>query len=430
MCQFSPDFKRGEIHFNDEDSDSISISFFPEVGAITVMVRPKKALLEKTLERIFRKVIAKRRAKENKLQSCTFGVDWSLVLENSIIDRKILDVILNDEVVDNMIFKAGSIQFILKRNPTAVLSLLTFPKKASYPGFILLSSAECSYFDGVDYTWCSVKDSGENHILSIERLYNPRVSDIGHEIKLFVSPWRYQQSSVTDVNICSYRDDNAENYRTENNIKSLNCATLENISKIYGRTVTHYCQKVLYPEKATSSIIEFRSPPSLIRATEQTIDEPIPIIRSTNNRDIILDKSHIISNDMFGVWMAERGIPPCDCSTVRVVSYNVLSDMYTSREDSQKDLYSYLDKKYLDLDYRAPLVLNELIFYRADIIHLQECDEKVYQLYYEPYFSNLSYYSNFIGKDGPGLKEGCASFVNRKLFDVRHNYAFLLKEVV
>lgn len=61
--------------------------------------------------------------------------------------------------------------------------------------------------------------------------------------------------------------------------------------------------------------------------------------------------------------------------TVRVVSYNVLADVYAQTELSKTVLYPYCAPYALQLDYRQNLIKKELSGYNADIVCLQEVDK-------------------------------------------------------
>lgn len=61
--------------------------------------------------------------------------------------------------------------------------------------------------------------------------------------------------------------------------------------------------------------------------------------------------------------------------TVRVVSYNILADIYAQTELSKTVLYPYCAPYALQLHYRQNLIKKELVGYKADIICLQEVDQ-------------------------------------------------------
>uniref|UniRef100_A0A3Q2GAK5 Phosphodiesterase 12 n=1 Tax=Cyprinodon variegatus TaxID=28743 RepID=A0A3Q2GAK5_CYPVA len=60
---------------------------------------------------------------------------------------------------------------------------------------------------------------------------------------------------------------------------------------------------------------------------------------------------------------------------VRVVSYNILADVYAQTDLSKTVLYPYCAPYALQLDYRQNLIKKELAGYNADIICLQEVDK-------------------------------------------------------
>lgn len=61
--------------------------------------------------------------------------------------------------------------------------------------------------------------------------------------------------------------------------------------------------------------------------------------------------------------------------SVRVVTYNILADVYAQTEHSKTVLYPYCAPYALQLDYRQNLIKKELAGYNADIICLQEVDK-------------------------------------------------------
>lgn len=67
-----------------------------------------------------------------------------------------------------------------------------------------------------------------------------------------------------------------------------------------------------------------------------------------------------------------------DERTTRVVSYNILADVYAQTELSKTVLYPYCAPYALELDYRQNLIKKELAGYNADIICLQEVDKMVF----------------------------------------------------
>lgn len=67
-----------------------------------------------------------------------------------------------------------------------------------------------------------------------------------------------------------------------------------------------------------------------------------------------------------------------DNSTLRLVSYNILADVYAQTDLSKTVLYPYCAPYALGIDYRQNLLKKELMGYNADIICLQEVDKAVF----------------------------------------------------
>ncbi|XP_078700338.1 2',5'-phosphodiesterase 12-like [Branchiostoma floridae x Branchiostoma belcheri] len=62
----------------------------------------------------------------------------------------------------------------------------------------------------------------------------------------------------------------------------------------------------------------------------------------------------------------------------RVVSYNILADVYAKTELSLTVLYPYCPPYALELDYRRQLLLKELVGYNADLLVLQETGKTLF----------------------------------------------------
>ena len=100
----------------------------------------------------------------------------------------------------------------------------------------------------------------------------------------------------------------------------------------------------------------------------------------------------------------------------RVVSYNILANVYATSEHAQQTLYPYCDTHALDQDYRQSLILRELLGYHADIISLQEVGAKCFLQFLSPALHHWGYEGCFHPKAGKvnvcslklGLFSGCA----------------------
>ncbi|XP_015601826.1 2',5'-phosphodiesterase 12 [Cephus cinctus] len=106
----------------------------------------------------------------------------------------------------------------------------------------------------------------------------------------------------------------------------------------------------------------------------------------------------------------------------RITSYNILADTYTDSDYSREVLFPYCPPYALDMDYRKQLIMKELMGYNADIICLQEVDNKVYDVDLYPTLSSLNY-NGVYNRKGAGVTEGLSTFYNDERFE-KLNFEF------
>ena len=85
---------------------------------------------------------------------------------------------------------------------------------------------------------------------------------------------------------------------------------------------------------------------------------------------------------------------------LRVVSYNILADTYSTTEYAQKVLYPYCRPEALLIDYRQCLLVRELAGYHADILCLQEVGKKCFERFLLPAMRDCGYDGCFAQKTG------------------------------
>lgn len=107
--------------------------------------------------------------------------------------------------------------------------------------------------------------------------------------------------------------------------------------------------------------------------------------------------------------------------TFRVLTYNVLSEIYTSVTS-----YPHCPKWGLAWTYRRLNLLREMSQYDADILCLQECQADHYEEHFLPYFSRLGYAGTFKAKTREsmgrrGKIDGCATFYRKSMFVMRES---------
>lgn len=100
----------------------------------------------------------------------------------------------------------------------------------------------------------------------------------------------------------------------------------------------------------------------------------------------------------------------------RVVSYNLLADLYADSDYSRSHLFPYCPPYALSIDYRKQLFIKELIGYQADIMCLQEVDGKIFNYDLSPIFCDFFNYSGTYCQKG-NSGEGLATFFNSDRFE-------------
>jgi CCR4-NOT transcription complex subunit 6 len=107
--------------------------------------------------------------------------------------------------------------------------------------------------------------------------------------------------------------------------------------------------------------------------------------------------------------------------TFRVLTYNVLSEIYTNSQ-----AYPYCPKWGLAWTYRRLNLLREITQYDADIMCLQECQADHFDEHFMPYFSRMGYNGVFKAKTREsmgrrGKIDGCATFYRKSMFVMRES---------
>ncbi|XP_043242342.1 2',5'-phosphodiesterase 12-like isoform X2 [Amphibalanus amphitrite] len=98
-----------------------------------------------------------------------------------------------------------------------------------------------------------------------------------------------------------------------------------------------------------------------------------------------------------------------DQDSYRVVSYNILADLYADSDFTRTVLHPYCPPYALHIDYRKQLIVKELMGYNGDIVCLQEVDKKVYEGDLEPMFETAGLEGVFTPKGGQ-VTEGLVCF--------------------
>ncbi|KAL3854954.1 hypothetical protein ACJMK2_014189 [Sinanodonta woodiana] len=111
----------------------------------------------------------------------------------------------------------------------------------------------------------------------------------------------------------------------------------------------------------------------------------------------------------------------------RVVTYNILADLYANQDYSRDVLYSFCPPYALELGYRLQLLLKEIAGYNSDILCLQEVDRKVFTGDLLPSLALFGLDGYYKEKGGP-VAEGCAIFFRTSKFRCIGQHDIILKD--
>lgn len=114
----------------------------------------------------------------------------------------------------------------------------------------------------------------------------------------------------------------------------------------------------------------------------------------------------------------------------RLVSYNVLADLYVDSDYSHDVLFKHCPAHALALEYRRQLWLKEISGYNADVICLQELDKKEVVRTFAPYFKLISNHSIVYNSKGPTVGEGVATLYRDDKFSLVESHATPLADLI
>lgn len=117
-----------------------------------------------------------------------------------------------------------------------------------------------------------------------------------------------------------------------------------------------------------------------------------------------------------------------DESSLRVVSYNILADVYAQTDLSKTVLYPYCAPYALELDYRQNLLKKELSGYHADLVCLQEVDKGAFVGSLSPALDAFGLEGVFRIKERQ--HEGLATYFRRSKLKLLQQYDIMLSEAL
>ncbi|CAH2066567.1 unnamed protein product, partial [Iphiclides podalirius] len=116
-------------------------------------------------------------------------------------------------------------------------------------------------------------------------------------------------------------------------------------------------------------------------------------------------------------------------TSFRCVTYNILADLYCDSDFTRNVLHPYCPPYALQIDYRKQLIMKELQGYNADIICLQEVDNKVYINNLKP-FLEVEGLQGLFYKKGKTVAEGLACFYRQARFEMLKEETILLADAL
>lgn len=120
-----------------------------------------------------------------------------------------------------------------------------------------------------------------------------------------------------------------------------------------------------------------------------------------------------------------------DGDSFRVVSYNILADLYADSDYTRTHLFPYCPAYALKVDYRKQLYIKELLGYNADIICLQEVDMKIFDYDLKPVLEDddSQGFRGVIAQKGSS-GEGIATFFRSNRFELLKTYNLNIGEQI
>jgi hypothetical protein len=413
------------------------------LGEFHQMQREGTEEMDKTLRRFAKNVQTKLQKNDNNKKSKKnkkplSGQTAEEVVEGfEVVDRHSLEVLdihglVNAQFSNNMVVRVANpcyrgngdtgdnatddstvsgrqyLSFRVVVNAPTVTDLHTFPKTFYTVHCPIVPVVQLEFSDDFRCLWYCEKSpkSADYRLVCTEKVFIPQLEHVHCAVKLFVYGVRFEppDSSQKETYMMSGRSF----------VTYLQHAVMEypKDEKVLNRMV-HVRQDYLSlssnPHAPCSSLFPPRDDVSL---------DPETAFLEHIHRNVYEQVVSIDGED--GVRVDRHCGDESDKSllsrSLRVVSYNVLSDRYAHQESEKLkgSMYFYLQSSmYLHVEYRAQRVAYELLSYKADIIALQECDHKVFDQYLMPMLGLFGYTGHFTNKISSVL-EGCAVFTRTK----------------
>ena len=103
-------------------------------------------------------------------------------------------------------------------------------------------------------------------------------------------------------------------------------------------------------------------------------------------------------------WLDQRSMQNDPIKGLRIMSYNLLADLYISRDLEQRTMYQHCDAQFLPKGRRMPLLVYEILAYQPDVVCLQEVDASVFEELFRPVLTSQGYRGYYSNKESKQLE--------------------------
>lgn len=155
-----------------------------------------------------------------------------------------------------------------------------------------------------------------------------------------------------------------------------------------------------------------------------------PVNAAISSRPVLESLHEVVTDDQVK-WCQQNRLEDCE-NIVRVMSYNILADLYLNLNKPQEELFfNYCPKANQRVFYRTPIFLKQLQDFadsNVSIIFLQEVDMSRHENFLKPFLQTINYDTE-ISKKMRQISEGVAIAFDKRKFRSLYSNSFALTEL-
>uniref|UniRef100_A0AAF5DHU7 MARVEL domain-containing protein n=1 Tax=Strongyloides stercoralis TaxID=6248 RepID=A0AAF5DHU7_STRER len=175
---------------------------------------------------------------------------------------------------------------------------------------------------------------------------------------------------------------------------------------------------IFYPKKEHTGMVLA----AILDIGENTIKK----VKSTGQNVIQCYEEDYLHYDMIKQLKNNKKVD----KSYRIMSFNILADLYLNLKQPQEKLYfAYCPKEYQESGFRYPLTLKVLNDFDADILCLQEVDNKMQKRFLLPFLEQMNY-SNYFAIKGNFVNEGVLISWKKSKFKLLRSENILIKDML